>query len=627
MFESIVESSPLGILGVNAAGIVTYCNSSAARLALVDRQKLIGSLITTIFPEIEMSGGRLVIPQTNSARKMNLISVVCPEDGIKYYDTKVDHISEGEHKGTNVLTLSDITARKHAWQAVEDQEKRWNLALQGSKIGVFESDLRTGLGSASDTWYQLLGLSKENDNNSDEEWRKRVHPDDLDAVLEVDAQCIDGQIERSEAKFRMKGGDGTWRWMKSVLRVTERDDRGIATRVLGTMTDISSLETALELARSRRDELELLISSAPIAMSVFALDGTFLLFNESCQKLLRYPENRLKSKNIKDFLGIDGINAFQEKVHNLVSGNFATHTTQTRITRPDGSVVDLQVSLSVLRKGDVGQTRIIAQMVDITEQKRLDTMKDDFVATVSHELRTPLASVYGAIKLLARRAQFETNDKAKGLIKVAERNSDRLLEVVDDLLNFQKLNTGSLSVRMEPVSTAEILSQAITQHQDVAEKSGVTYSLKLPTDPIWVDADETLLKQAISHLLSNATKFSREGGLVEVGVERYREACRILVTDRGRGISTSFSEQIFKPFTQEAENLTRDKEGSGLGLAISKGLIEAIGGKIGYDSIPNVKTTFWVQLRLSKRSCVGRQAQISSGISGRWEDHALAEET
>ncbi|WP_161634073.1 PAS domain S-box protein [Sulfitobacter noctilucae] len=624
MFKAIVESSPLGIFGVNAAGNVTYCNLSAARLAYIDQSKLVGSKISTIFPEIELHEGRLAIPTSLSAWKMNLITVCSPKGDLRYYDVKVDHISEGEHKGTNVLTLSDVTARKRAWQTVEEQEKRWNLALQGSRIGVFESDLRTGLGSASDTWYQLLGLSKADENNSDEEWRKRVHPDDLDAVLEIDAKCIDGQIEQSEAKFRMKGGDGTWLWMKSVLRVTERDDQGKATRVLGTMTDISPLEAALELARSRRDELELLISNAPIAMSVFALDGTILLFNDSCQKLLGYTKNQLVRQNIGNLSGIGNTKEIKRSISDLVSGKSATSTTQTRITRPDGSVADLQISLSVLREGDVEQSQIIAQMLDITEQKRLATMKDDFVATVSHELRTPLASVYGAIKLLAQCAQFETGDKAKGLIEVAERNSDRLLEVVDDLLNFQKLNTGGLAVQMEPVSIAELISQAVIQHQDIAEKSGVTYSLKLPTNPIWADADAILLKQAISQLLSNATKFSSEKGSVEVRVERFNGACQISVTDNGRGVSTSFSKQIFKPFTQEADNLTRDKEGSGLGLAISKGLVEAMGGKIGYDSLPNVKTTFWIRLKLSRRSGIGRKTQTFSGNSGRPEGHALS---
>ncbi|MCR8827927.1 PAS domain-containing sensor histidine kinase [Pseudosulfitobacter koreensis] len=598
MFQSIIQNAPLGVLVVDAPGNVVFCNASAEAMLPWDTARILGARISDILPQLLVSGGKLLIAPTDNEDLAQVIALPSPKGPPRHAEVQLSQLTDETGATLNIATLNEVTSRMHAWQAIKDQEERWNLALQGSQIGVFESDLRTGAGVASDSWYHLLGISNIEGRNSDEEWRARVHPDDLATVEAIDAQCIEGRTEKAEAKFRMKVGDGTWHWMRSILRVTERDEDGNAVRLLGTMIDITPLETALELAKARKAGLEMLIANAPVAMAVLALDGTFLLLNDACYPLLGHPRGRLEQQKFWKLLNAQMLREIKAEVDNLIQGKTDTCKIEQRYIKPDGDAVDIVIRISLIRRDEAEETRLIVQMVDITENKRLDALKDDFVATVSHELRTPLASVYGALSLLAGAMGDNASEQARKLLSMAQRNSTRLIEVVDDLLDFQKLTTGHFSIELAKVDIRELVRQVSTDNELFAKKFDVCLALQLPDHEVFVKADALRLRQVVTNLLSNAAKFSPTGGRVLVRITNTEHCCTVCVSDNGRGISSEFGERIFRPFSQQSEHLTRDREGSGLGLAISKGLVERMSGEIGYTSEPNVETTFWIRLPL-----------------------------
>lgn len=485
MFRSIVQNAPLGVLILDSSGNVIFCNSMASMILSSNDGAIVGTKISKILPSISVLDGQLV--RTGIQNGEEDIIVIPDADGHKnYYEVKLSQFAHARNNLSHVMTLSDVTCRVRALQAVEDQEHRWDLALQGSQIGVFESDLRTGAGFASQTWYDLLGISKAKGRDSDAEWHARVHPDDLTRVVSSDAQCIEGLSEKSDASFRMKVHDGTWHWMKSILRVTERDDTGKAVRLLGTM-------------------------------------------------------------------------------------------------------------------------------VDITEEKRIDELKDDFVATVSHELRTPLTAVYGALRLLSSSTGVSASEQTKKLLGMAYRNTSRLIQVVDELLDFQKLKTGHFSVNTTRIDLVDIVEQVGMDNELYAEKFDVTLKINTPNQTVQVNADPLRLKQVITNLVSNAVKFSFPNGSVAVNVTCGKCECTVSIVDNGRGISSEFSKRIFLPFSQQADHLTRNKGGSGLGLAISKSLVELMSGEIGYRSEPNVKTTFWIKLPLMLQ-CSKQQVSCQKNV-------------
>ncbi|MEP2681251.1 MAG: HAMP domain-containing sensor histidine kinase, partial [Sulfitobacter sp.] len=173
---------------------------------------------------------------------------------------------------------------------------------------------------------------------------------------------------------------------------------------------------------------------------------------------------------------------------------------------------------------------------------------------------------------------------------------------VKDLLDFQKLTAGHFVVEMARIEVVELVEQTILDNEPFSEKFEVNVVLDGPDRPVYVNADAQRLKQVITNLLSNASKFSSSGGTVHVCVDASHQSCKVSVSNNGPGISQEFGARIFQPFSQQADPLTRSREGTGLGLAISKELVENMGGEIGYESTPSVRTTFWVRLPIFSKN-------------------------
>ena len=234
---------------------------------------------------------------------------------------------------------------------------------------------------------------------------------------------------------------------------------------------------------------------------------------------------------------------------------------------------------------------------DITERKLLERLKDEFVSTVSHELRTPLTSITGSLGLINGGALGAVPDAIKDMLAIAEGNSRRLRQLIDDLLDMDKLIAGKMSFDLQPIKLDELLAECDASHQGFAQHLGVRL-LHSNCPDLQVLADAQRLQQVLSNLLSNALKFSPAQGEVRLYSELAGQSVRILVSDQGLGIPADFTARIFKKFSQADASDSRQKGGTGLGLAISKELIERMGGTIGFVSGPQRGSTFWIELPL-----------------------------
>ncbi|MAF88498.1 MAG: PAS domain-containing sensor histidine kinase, partial [Pseudomonas sp.] len=232
---------------------------------------------------------------------------------------------------------------------------------------------------------------------------------------------------------------------------------------------------------------------------------------------------------------------------------------------------------------------------DITERKRIERMKSELVSIVSHELRTPLTSISGALGLIVGGALGEPSPNMGQMISIAHQNSLRLGRLVDDLLDMDKLVAGKMTLDLRAHALPTQLQQAIAANQGYASKHGVTLEL-LPAPDVQLMADDDRLQQVLANLISNAVKFSPQGGTVTLGSERRDDWVRISVRDQGPGIAPEFHTRIFQKFSQADSSDSRQKEGTGLGLAISKELIEHMHGRIGFDSEPGEGACFWCEL-------------------------------
>jgi len=271
-------------------------------------------------------------------------------------------------------------------------------------------------------------------------------------------------------------------------------------------------------------------------------------------------------------------------------------TSELRFRHKDGRTVPVLVRGYIQRDAQGQPLRISGTSMDLTEHKRIEQMKNDFVSTVSHELRTPLTSISGALGLINGGALGEVPPAMQQMLEIAYRNSQRLGHLINDLLDMEKIAAGKMSFDMHEHSLRQLLEEALASNQAFAAQLGVNCMLREAVDvQVWVDASR--LQQVLGNFLSNAIKYTPEGGEVSLHCSVPDAThVRISVTDQGPGIAAEFRARVFEKFAQADASDSRQKGGTGLGLAITKEFIERMGGKVGFDTAEGQGTTFWCEL-------------------------------
>jgi signal transduction histidine kinase len=233
----------------------------------------------------------------------------------------------------------------------------------------------------------------------------------------------------------------------------------------------------------------------------------------------------------------------------------------------------------------------------LAEQKRLERMKSEFISVVSHELRTPLSSIHGSLDLMLHGFGNDLPLRARHLVEIAHRNSRRLVLLVNEILDIQKLELGEMTFAIQRVELEPFLESAIEANQAYIAQRGVQLSLYCALGGLSVAADPNRLMQVLTNLLANAAKFSPRGDTVVLHAGRVEEGwVRVKVTDRGPGIPEEFRPRVFQKFAQADTSTTASQEGTGLGLSISKAIMEGLGGRIGFESEVGRGTTFHIDL-------------------------------
>lgn len=231
---------------------------------------------------------------------------------------------------------------------------------------------------------------------------------------------------------------------------------------------------------------------------------------------------------------------------------------------------------------------------NITERKRLEKMKSDFVSTVSHELRTPLTSINGSLSIVLSGAAGAISDKAKKMLEITQHNCERLLLIINDILNLKKMESGKIEFHIGPVDLASIINESISANKMYADQFGIRLVFTTPLMNIKVNADPDRLMQVLANLISNAVKFSPPGEQVEIAILDKDSVGRVTISNKGPGIPLDFQDRIFQRFTQA--DPSNPHGGTGLGLNISHSFIEKMHGSLNFKSEPNVLTTFYFDL-------------------------------
>ncbi len=323
--------------------------------------------------------------------------------------------------------------------------------------------------------------------------------------------------------------------------------------------------------------------------------GTVTSFNHAAEAIFGYsaeqiignsllvlisPRNNLKNQNTGQFHNISELD------HELIG------------LRKNGKEFEMEIALSTIH--DDGVSTHVGVIRDISDRKHADKLKNEFIATVSHELRTPLTSISASLAIIESGSLGHLPEKINNLIQIAKQNSLRLQNLINDLLDMDKLLSNEIEFEYKKFDAIALVQRTIAANQYIADKYQVKFQIGSATNNCNIHADEIRTQQVLSHLFSNAAKFSNPHSLIDISISSNNNYIKISVSDHGAGIPPDFKPNVFNPFSQADSSTTRAKDGSGIGLAISKELIEKMGGQIGFTSHLGQGSCFYFELPIAK---------------------------
>ena len=367
-------------------------------------------------------------------------------------------------------------------------------------------------------------------------------------------------------------------------------------------------ERSLQLQQSSSQLEAILAAASDFSIIATAPDGIITYFSRGAEKLTGYQAAELVNVQSPAILHLPGevqqrAEQLTEQLQQPVVGFQAfvvieeqkgSESREWHYVRKDGQTVLVQLTVTPIIDSNNTISGYLGIAKDISERKRNEKLKNEFISTVSHELRTPLTSIYGSLKIVNSGALAELPPKVLKLLQVAEANSQRLTFLINDLLDMEKLLAGKVQLNMQPQPLAPLVEEALQAIQSYAGQYKVILVADLPETPLYANVDAARFIQILHNLLSNAIKFSAESEIVVVRLYQQQEQVRLEVIDQGIGIADEFKSRIFERFSQSDAANTRQHGGTGLGLAISKELAKKMGADIGFSSAPGKGATFWL---------------------------------
>ncbi len=374
------------------------------------------------------------------------------------------------------------------------------------------------------------------------------------------------------------------------------EEREAALRALEREKSERMKAEALLRSLGKHREIERLIAVAPDAVIVVDMKGVVQFANEAAVAL--FEQGDLVGSPLPFALVWGGAD------HPEIMLRDGQHAGEVRVAECEWA--EAPARLVVIR--------------DITERKRVERLKDEFVSTVSHELRTPITSIVGSLGLLVGKAAGSLPEPASRLLAIALKNSQRLTQLVNEILDLSKMESGEASFHLKQVNVRAVTEQVIEATRGFAASYGVEILLENTSAPESAYADPDRLVQVITNLLSNAIKFSPSGHVVAVATRNMGACVRISVRDWGPGIPEAFKPQVFEKFAQADGSDARRRGGSGLGLNIVKHIVAKLGGKVFFEDAAGGGTVFHVDLpRFEEREGAGAAVtgeQLAMDLAG-----------
>ncbi len=521
-----------------------------------------------------------------------------------------------------VGTVEDISDRKRAEIALQESEARFQEILQTINQVVYVLSVTTEQYLyISPAYEKIWGYTCESLYRDPRSWLERIHPEDLEDALEGFKQLLSGN--QAYLQYRIISASGAVRWIQSESLVV-CDEAGNPSRIVGMAEDVTEskrneidrkqLEAAL---RTSEEQFRNAFDGAPIGVSLVSPMGQFLRANARYCDLVGYTEAELLTLTFQNITHPADLEADLEGLRQMMTGETRSHQMKKRYITKQGAIVPVLMSTAPILDQAGQPLYFVGHIEDIRDRLKVERMKDEFISVVSHELRTPLTSIRGSIGILASGIFNDRPEKAQQMLQIALNNSDRLVRLVNDILDLERLESGKVQMVMEQCQIASLMQQAVDGIQAIADQSAITLSLTPLSATAWAAPDAII--QALINLLSNAIKFSASGDTIWLKAEMsrgeaateshqsnvgntFKPSILFSIADQGRGIPADKLELIFEQFQQVDVSDSREKGGTGLGLAICKNIVQQHGGQIWVKSTLDKGSTFYFSLPLVQAS-------------------------
>ncbi len=484
----------------------------------------------------------------------------------------------------------DVTGQRQAEQALLTSETRYKHVVENSLGFVFTCTIEGRLTSLNTYTAESLGYRTE----------------DLTGKSLTDLMSKAGTQEFAESlKTIIKTGeyqgtipflrkDGTER--RIAFRSRRMDLPGSASFVLTHGMDVTEQQEAEDELQLVRRQRELILAAVGDGIYGMDLEGKLTFMNPASAKMLGYTADELQGKDIHEVIHHSHADGTQHSKANcpILLGLRRREGVRIRddvFWRKDGTTVPVEyVASPIIDEGQIAGMVVAFQ--DVSERRRLEKMKDEFISTVSHELRTPLTSLRASLGLISSGSLDKRPEKQKQMLEVAIGNCDRLVRLVNDILDFDRVEKGGMPLHREVLPAVDILRRAADVENEAALKAKITFRFDA-SSKILVHVDQERILQVLSELVSNAIKFSPPQTIIKLSAQRADkdEVC-IVVEDQGRGIPQEKLDMIFERFQQGDASDSRALGGTGLGLAICRRIVQQHGGRIWAESEPDKGSRF-----------------------------------
>ena len=519
-------------------------------------------------------------------------------------------------------------------------EKRFRVAVEAARCGVWEWDVEGEEVDLSDYMAVMMGFPAGGAVPA-ETFMARIHAKYREQVEHALRQA--SAFGAFEVTFPVQGEDGRVRWIDA--RGQARGDRGETgfTSILGVALDITEARRARAQAQAAESRLRDGIESVSDAFVLFDKQGRMLLCNQAFQDAFGFEPGMVRKGALKDELNRIAALAIKAE-HPAAGGRAGAREVELydgrwlqlveRFTSDGGSVVSA-ADITAIKRQEAERQKAsdnLRAMVDQLEasQEKLSLLarkyevamtraeaanqaKSEFLANMSHELRTPLNAINGFSEIMAAEMFGPLGDpKYKGYAADIHKSGQHLLSLINDILDMAKIEAGKMTLHYEEVSLKEVCDDAVRLMRGKAQEAGLTLTVEAPGDLPEIEADHRGCKQVMLNLISNAIKFTPEGGSITVRLAPLgAERVRVAVTDTGIGIAADDLARLARPFEQVEGQHSKTTQGTGLGLALTKSLIEMHGGTLHMESQPGDGTTVSFDLPIRRPSAQMEQARAA----------------